>query len=108
MSEVSLGPDQVADQENLVSTSGGIIALVKAKNFFLVKESVMNVESKTRILRSGKPQVALAREIGIGEPYLSRIVQGWVEPTEDIKRKIAKVLGCQIEELFPQEDAKNA
>ena len=64
----------------------------------------MNIELKTKILKSGKPQVALARKIGIGEPYLSRIVQGWVEPTEDIKRKIAKVLGCQLEELFLPED----
>ena len=67
----------------------------------------MNLELKTQILKSGKPQVALAREIGIAEPHLSRIVQGWVEPTEDIKRKIAKVLGCQIEELFLPEDTND-
>lgn len=65
----------------------------------------MNIELKTRILRSGKPQIALARRIGVGEPYLSRIVQGWVEPTEDIKWKLAKALKCEVDDISPPENS---
>ena len=60
----------------------------------------MNLELKTKILKSGKPQVALAREIGIPEPRLSRIVQGWVIPSEEIKKKLARALVCDVRDIF--------
>jgi len=61
----------------------------------------MNLALKTRILASGKSQISLARKIGISEPQLSKIVGGWVEPSEKLKEKIARALGCGLEEVFP-------
>ena len=56
---------------------------------------------KTKILASGKPQLWLAREVEISEAQLSKIVGAWVDPCEELKRKIADVLGCLVEEVFP-------
>jgi len=66
----------------------------------------MNLALKTRILASGKSQILLAHEIGISEPRLSKIVMGWIEPCEDLKRKIAKALTCNMEEIFPVQQPK--
>jgi len=62
----------------------------------------MNLKLKMKILESGKPQIALAREMKIPEPYLSKIVNGWLIPKNEIKDKIAQALNCQIEEIFPE------
>ncbi|HUV59152.1 MAG TPA: helix-turn-helix transcriptional regulator [Desulfatiglandales bacterium] len=62
----------------------------------------MNLRLKTKILESGKPQIALAREIGIPEPILSKVVNGWIEPKADLRNKIAQALNCKTEEIFPQ------
>jgi DNA-binding XRE family transcriptional regulator len=68
----------------------------------------MNYILKIKILQSGKPQIAVAREIGISEPYLSKIVNEWIEPKAEMKNRIAQVLNCQIKEIFPQtETASN-
>ena len=60
----------------------------------------MNLLLKTKILASGKPQLWLARKVEISEAQLSKIVGGWVEPCEELKRKIANALGCGVEEVF--------
>ena len=61
----------------------------------------MNLKLKTRILASGKSQIFLAREIGISEPQLSKIVGNWVDPCDETKEKIAKALNCQVGDIFP-------
>jgi len=60
----------------------------------------MNLALKIRILASGKSQILLAREIGISEPQLSKIVGAWVKPCDELKKKIARALGCRVEEIF--------
>ncbi len=61
----------------------------------------MNVALKIKVLESGKRQIQIAREIGISEPQLSKIVMGWVEPCEEVKGKIAKALGARPGEIWP-------
>jgi transcriptional regulator with XRE-family HTH domain len=61
---------------------------------------LINIKLKLRVLESGKRQIQIAREIGVPEPYFSKIVGGWVEPCEELKRKIAQALGCGVEEVF--------
>ena len=61
----------------------------------------MNLPLKFHILASGKSQISLAREIGISEPRLSKIVGGWVTPDLKVKTRIAEALGCTVEDLFP-------
>lgn len=67
----------------------------------------MNLKLKTKILESGKPQIALAKEIGIPEPILSKVVNGWIDPKADLRNKIAQALNCQTEEIFPQVEETN-
>ena len=65
----------------------------------------MNLALKTRILASGKSQILFAREIDISEPQLSKIICEWVEPSEEVKERIARALGCSVVEIFPEKPA---
>ena len=60
----------------------------------------MNLLLKICILASRKSQILLAREIGISEPQLSKIVQGWVDPCPALREQIARALKCRVEEIF--------
>ena len=42
---------------------------------------------------------------GIPQSKLSLSERGYVDPKKDEKRKIAKVLGCKVSEVFPDETA---
>jgi DNA-binding XRE family transcriptional regulator len=66
----------------------------------------VNLSLKTKILASGKPQLWLAREVKISEAQLSKIVGGWVEPRMELKKKIAKVLGCGVADIFATQRQK--
>ncbi len=61
----------------------------------------MNLTLKTRILASGKSQILLARQIKISEPLLSKIVGGWVDPSREVKSRLARALECRVEDIFP-------
>ena len=45
-------------------------------------------------------QREVAREIGIDEAYLSKVVRGQIEPSVIKALKIAKTLGCTVEDLY--------
>ncbi len=60
----------------------------------------MNVQLKVQVLLAGKPQIQLARELGISEAQLSRIIQGWATPCQELKTRIASLLGCKVEDIF--------
>jgi transcriptional regulator with XRE-family HTH domain len=60
----------------------------------------MNLQLKIEILRSGKSQLWLARQCGISEAQLSKIVGGWVEPPGELKRRIAGALGVSVGCIF--------
>jgi DNA-binding XRE family transcriptional regulator len=64
----------------------------------------MNSRLKLKILESGRPQIGLAKDLGISEAWLSRIVKRWVEPDEELKGKIAGMLECRVNEVFPNEE----
>lgn len=65
----------------------------------------MNSKLKLKILESGRPQIGLAKDLGISEAWLSRIVKGWVDPDQELKGKIAELLGGTVGELFSGGDA---
>lgn len=52
------------------------------------------------------PQYLVAQELGISETRLSRIAKGRVAPTEDEKLGLARILGLDVESLFPESGAK--
>ena len=50
-----------------------------------------------------KPQIKLWLETGIHYSIISRIECGYIQPTEEQKKKLAKVLGVEQDWLFPKE-----
>jgi len=60
----------------------------------------MNIQLKTKIIKSGKSQVQIASELKIQDSHLSKIVRGWIEPRQELKEKIAKILKCSVSSLF--------
>jgi DNA-binding XRE family transcriptional regulator len=60
----------------------------------------MNLELKMKIIGTKRPQIYLAQKLGIPEPYLSKIVNGWINPKPELKKRIADALGVQVSEIF--------
>ena len=58
---------------------------------------------KLQLWRSGFRQNRLAQLIGIHETLLSKIVNGFREPTQELRGKIASLLGCDPTWLFMTE-----
>jgi len=46
-------------------------------------------------------QYELARAAGISQAMVSLIERGFRDPNTGVKRKIARALRCQVNELFP-------
>jgi transcriptional regulator with XRE-family HTH domain len=62
----------------------------------------MNVTLKLAILSSPlRTQIRLGASAGIGEARVSRIVNGWSQPTDDERKRIAEALNRDAAELFP-------
>ena len=62
----------------------------------------MNLKLKLKILEKYPRQGDLARETGISEPLISRIVHERRDPFPGEAQAIAKALGCKEEEIFPE------
>lgn len=63
-----------------------------------------NRVKKARFYR-GLPQVALARKCRIDTATLSRVEAGYVDLPPEKRERLARVLGCPAEWLFPPEDS---
>jgi len=55
---------------------------------------------------ANKPQIQLWIETGIHYSTISRIECGYIQPTEEQKKKLAKTLKVKKEWLFPGEKSK--
>jgi hypothetical protein len=55
---------------------------------------------KLRIYTSGLRQNRMAKILGIDEAHLSKIVNGFREPSDDLRTQIAEILHCDPEWLF--------
>ena len=61
----------------------------------------MRMQLKLAIVAAGKSQRQVAAETPrVTENRLSEIVNGWIEPRDEEKAAIARVLGQPIERLF--------
>ena len=49
-----------------------------------------------------KSQLQLMKETGINFATISRIENGWLKPSEEQKRKLAKALKAEKNWLFPE------
>lgn len=59
---------------------------------------------KLQLWKAGIRQNRLARLLGVDETVLSRIVNGFREPTPHLRQSIAAVLKCEADWLFATEE----
>jgi transcriptional regulator with XRE-family HTH domain len=66
-------------------------------------------ENKLREVRFWKSvrQIDLSIKTGIHFSTLSRIEHGYFDPSPGHKKRIAKALGCYVEEIFPPGETPN-
>lgn len=62
--------------------------------------SSKNGQIKIRMLRMGINQILLAKKIGIGNSYLSQIINSKRNPSPVLAKKIADELNCEIDDIF--------
>jgi transcriptional regulator with XRE-family HTH domain len=60
---------------------------------------------KLQLWRSRTRQNRLAQELGVDETFLSKIVNGYREPTSEMRAAIAARLGCEVSWLFEKANA---
>ena len=60
----------------------------------------MNLKLKVKMFETGISQRALSHQLAIDESRLSRIVNGWSDPTPQEQTEIAEALNSQASELF--------
>jgi transcriptional regulator with XRE-family HTH domain len=63
----------------------------------------MNAKLKLCLSQTGRRQYQIAREVGLTENELSRIVRGRRPATADERRRLAAVLGIAERDLFGSE-----
>jgi transcriptional regulator with XRE-family HTH domain len=62
--------------------------------------TVLNAKLKLCLSKTGRRQYQIAREVGLTENELSRIVRGRRSATADERRRICMVLGVAEPDLF--------
>jgi len=68
----------------------------------------MYVNLKLQMWKVGIRQNRLARAVGIDETALSKIVNGFRQPTDALRREIAAALECDPGWLFAEADNSNS
>ena len=71
----------------------------------MIKMTRQNRLTEARFF-SKKPQIQLWVETGIHYSTISRIECGYIQPTEEQKKKLAKALGVKKDWLFSGEKSK--
>lgn len=61
----------------------------------------LNIKLRLAIHERGLSQIEVASRVGINEPRMSKIARGWIDPTDDEKKAIAKILRKPVDQLFP-------
>ena len=54
----------------------------------------MRLGLKLKIIATGKPQRQIAADTKIPENRLSEIVRGWIDPRDEEREALIRVLGC--------------
>ena len=63
----------------------------------------MNSCLKAKIFVEGYTQLQVARQAGVSDSYLSKVIRGWIDPPPEIKARLAAILECDVKELFPKD-----
>ena len=56
--------------------------------------------------KTGKTQIQLFRDTGIWPSRISYIENGYMNPTEEEKSKLANALGIEVAKVVPEEKSK--
>jgi len=64
-----------------------------------------NTALKILIIEKGRRQVEVSHRLKKDPAWLSRVVNGWVSPTDDELRRLAAVLGVEVNALAAQDGA---
>jgi transcriptional regulator with XRE-family HTH domain len=62
---------------------------------------------KLQLFKTGMRQNRLAQSLGLDESILSKIINGFREPTEELRKKIASLLQSDAEWLFQRNELHN-
>ena len=62
---------------------------------------------KLQLFKTGMRQNRLAQCLGLDESILSKIINGFREPTEELRKKIASLLQSDAEWLFQRNEPHN-
>jgi DNA-binding XRE family transcriptional regulator len=97
------------DYESLVDANAALetkLALAEGRGELLTSEEVDELLAASTPLafwrrKRGMSQIALAEQLGTGQSYISDIEGGKRTGPVDLYRKLAKVLGLNIEDLLP-------
>ena len=75
----------------------------------IFKKGKIKMKTRLRVLRFKKdiPQIQLSIKTGIHFSTLSRIEHGYIKPTPEQKKKLAKALNVDEDWLFPPENEKS-
>lgn len=57
---------------------------------------------RTKRALAGLSQAQLATKAGITQPHVSAIERGAASPSVDVLHKLAKAIGCPVQDLMPQ------
>ena len=68
----------------------------------------LNIALKTVLMQRTMSQFELAQRAKIHDSRLSKIINGWIEPNDNEKAAIAKVLRTPIDQLFASTDSERA
>jgi DNA-binding XRE family transcriptional regulator len=63
---------------------------------------VKNIKLKVTLIEKGETQYRLAQVLKCDPAVVSRIFNGWINPSGEVKRKIANFLGKPVAELFQE------
>ena len=66
----------------------------------------MNEKFKKVRLSKGMRVVELAGRSGISVSYIDRLDTGWTLPSYEVAEKLAVVLECSVDEIFPVDKLK--
>ena len=67
-----------------------------------------NLALKIAIVESGMSQFDVAEAAKLHDSYLSMLVNGRRQPSDAVRKAIARVLKRKVGELFPQDDERIA
>ena len=59
-----------------------------------------NIKLKVALIEKSETQYRLAQVLKCDPSVVSRIVNGWIKPSDEVKRRVANFLGKPVAELF--------